>query len=63
MEILSVLLSSEYDGLAKIMVGLIIGLINGVITIINNIVQEKKAKKTNFEGISKKEQDKLTKDE
>jgi len=63
MEILSVLLSSEYDGLAKIMVGLIIGLIIGVITIINNIVQEKKAKKTNFEGISKKEQDKLTKDE
>lgn len=63
MEILNVLLSSEYDGLAKIMVGLIIGLIIGVITIINNIVQEKKAKKTNFEEVSKNEQDKLTKDE
>ncbi len=63
MEILSILLSSEYDGLAKIMAGVIIGLIIGVYYIIKNIVQEKKDKKPDFEEVSKKDQDKLSKDE
>ena len=45
MKILSIILSSEYDGLAKIMAGAIIGLIIGVYYIIKNIVQEKKDKK------------------
>ena len=48
MQILSILLSSQYDGLSKIMVGLIIGLIIGIYQIISNVAKNKKSKKTDL---------------
>jgi preprotein translocase subunit SecG len=55
----SIILSSETDGLAKMMAILIILLFFGLISFINNFKEKNKNKNPDFEEITKEENDKI----